>query len=202
MKISVIVAHPNPASFNHAIGSTIVAALKENGHQVSFHDLYAERFDPVLPFDEIPRNANPDPVVASYCAEIAGAEGIIVVHPDWWSQPPAILKGWIDRVIKPGVGYRFLEGDDGEGIPEGLLRAGTAIVFNTSNTPADREQEVFGDPLERLWKDCVFSFCGVPGFHRRMFSVVATSSYEDRCRWLAEVRSMINELFPSAPACS
>jgi NAD(P)H dehydrogenase (quinone) len=202
MKISVIIAHPNPASFNHAIAGTVVAVLKENDHQVVFHDLYAERFDPVLPFDEIPRDASLDRVTASHCAEIAGAEGIIVIHPDWWGQPPAILKGWIDRVIRPGVAYRFLEGDNGEGIPEGLLRAGTALVFNTSNTPADREREVFGDPLERLWKDCVFSFCGVPLFQRRMFSVVATSTCEDRCRWLVEVRSMVNDLFPFTPTSS
>ena len=62
-------------------------------------------------------------------------------------QPPAILKGWIDRVIRPGVAYRFLEGDSGEGVPLGLLRAQTALVFNTANTPEDRESLVFRDRL-------------------------------------------------------
>ena len=62
-------------------------------------------------------------------------------------QPPAILKGWIDRVIRPGVAYRFLEGDSGEGVPLGLLRAQTALVFNTANPPEDQESVVFRDPL-------------------------------------------------------
>jgi Putative NADPH-quinone reductase (modulator of drug activity B) len=70
----------------------------------------------------------------------------------------SILKGWIDRVLRPGIAYRFLEGDDGGGIPEGLLKAKSALVFNTSNTPWERELEAFGDPLERLWKDCICSF--------------------------------------------
>ncbi len=112
--------------------------------------------------------------------------------------PPAILKGWIDRVMRPGVAYRFLEGDGGEGVPVGLLRAKAAIVFNTSNTPAEREQNVFGDPLETLWKTCIFDLCGVKTFHRRMFGVMVTSTPEQRARWLEEVRRTMDGFFPAA----
>ncbi|HVP96308.1 NAD(P)H-dependent oxidoreductase [Methanoregula sp.] len=196
MKVLVILAHPRPGSFNHAIAGTVVHALKENGHTAYFHDLCAERFDPVLPHDEIPRDAPLDPVVAQHCRELAEADGVIVIHPDWWGQPPAILKGWIDRVVRPGVAYRFLEGDAGEGIPIGLLKARAALVFNTANTPVEREQEVFGDPLERLWKDCIFSFCGVPVFHRRMFSVVVTSTEAERAGWLREAYAITCRYFP------
>ena len=196
MRVSVILAHPGPGSFNHAIAATVVQTLAENGHTVAFHDLYAERFDPVLPYAEIPRDAPPDPVVARHCSEIATADGIVIVHPDWWGQPPAILKGWIDRVIRPGIAYRFREGDNGEGIPEGLLAAKAVLVFNTANTPAEREREVFGDPLERLWRDCIFSFCGVPVVHRRMFAVVVTSTAAERAGWLAEAAALTRKYFP------
>lgn len=54
-------------------------------------------------------------------------------------QPPAILKGWVDRVIRAGVAYEFAEGDSGEGVPIGLLKAKSALVFNTSNTLEERE---------------------------------------------------------------
>ncbi len=191
MKISVILAHPHPGSFNHAIGAAVIQALGENRHDIVYHDLYTERFNPVLPFEEIPRGALLDPVIQAHCAEIAAAEGIVVIHPDWWGQPPAILKGWVDRVLRPGVAYRFLEGDRGEGVPVGLLKARAALVFNTSNTPRGREMEAFGDPLERLWKDCIFSLCGVPVIHRRMFSVVVASTDDERRRWLEEVQSTV-----------
>ena len=59
------------------------------------------------------------------------------------------------------VAYEFLEGDSGEGIPLGLLKTKVGLVFNTSNTFAEREREVFGDPLERIWKDCVFGLLGL-----------------------------------------
>jgi len=196
MMVPVILAHPHKGSFNHALAETVVRALHDGGHKVAFHDLYTEKFDPVLPFEEISRNATLNPVISTYCTEIAHAEGIIIIHPDWWGQPPAILKGWIDRVIRPGIAYRFLDGDSGEGVPEGLLKAKTALVFNTANTPERREKDVFGDPLERIWKDCIFSFCGVPEFHRRMFTVVVTSTEDQRKMWLAEAYMMTRRYFP------
>ena len=119
------------------------------------------------------------------------------MHPNWWGQPPAILKGWIDRVIRPGVAYEFLEGDSGEGVPIGLLRAEMAVVFNTSNTPQAREVSAFGDPLETLWKNCIFGLCGVKGFSRRMFGVIVTSTAEQRAAWLNEVTETIDRCFPA-----
>ncbi len=197
MIVSVILAHPHPGSFNHGIAGTVVAVLRAQGHTVLFHDLYAEEFDPVLPYGEIPWDAPLPPAIARHCAELAAADGIVIIHPDWWGQPPAILKGWVDRVLRPGVAYRFSEGDAGEGIPLGLLKARAALVFNTSNTPHQREEEVFGDPLERLWKDCILSFCGVAVVRRRMFSVVVTSTAEERKAWLREVREITVRMFPA-----
>ena len=118
MKVSVILAHPQKGSFNSAIALTTVDQLKRNGHEVRFHDLYEENFDPILKDTEIPKNADLPGSVADHCREIAEAQGIVIVHPNWWGQPPAILKGWIDRVMRPGVAYEFLDNDTGDGIPK------------------------------------------------------------------------------------
>lgn len=197
MKIAVILAHPDKESFNHALAETVVDQLKRNGHVVYFHDLYAEKFDPVLPGDEIYKEKVPPPKIDEHCREISNAEGIIIVHPNWWGQPPAILKGWVDRVIRPGVAYEFLEGDKGEGVPRGLLKAQAALVFNTSNTPAEREKSVFGDPLETIWKNCIFGLCKVTSFYRRNFNVIVTSSEGQRREWLLEVRRTVDKKFGS-----
>jgi putative NADPH-quinone reductase len=198
MRISIIVAHPNPGSFNHAIATTAVGTLRKNGHAAAFHDLYQEQFPPLLSVAELGKDAKLDPLVARHCSEIAAADGIIIVHPNWWGMPPAILKGWIDRVLRPEVAYRFVENDQGGGVPLGLIKARAAIVFNTANTPVDREKEVFGDPLETLWKKCVFDLCGVRTVHRRTFTVVVTSTPRQRTEWLAEVRTMVGQHFPAA----
>ena len=197
MNISVILAHPDITSFNHAIADTVVNKLKENGHKVDFHDLYQEKFDPLLFHDEFLQEASLPNAIARHCREIASANGIVIVHPNWWGQPPAILKGWIDRIIRPGVAYEFLEGDSGKGVPRGLLKADAALVLNTSNTPAEREEAVFGDPLQRIWKDCIFDLCGVTSFYRRMFRVVVTSTKDERMQWLKETEETVNSFFPS-----
>lgn len=195
MKILIVLAHPDRMSFNHAIARKAYDALRDAGHHVIFHDLYFEEFDPLLSKNEIPENGNIPSLIQSYCEELRSADGIIIVHPNWWGQPPAILKGWIDRVLRPGVAYRFEEGDKGEGVPVGLLKAKAAIVFNTSNTPTRREINVFGDPLEAIWKRCIFDLCGVAHFHRRMFNVLVTSTLEDRQQWLKETEALVLKVF-------
>ena len=197
MIISLILAHADPSSFNHAIAQSALAALKRNGHRVYFHDLYQERFDPILPAAEIPKDGPLTDEVAQYCHELSESDGLVIVHPNWWGQPPAILKGWIDRVMRPGVAYEFKEGDSGEGIPVGLLKARSAVVFNTANTPADREQSAFGDPLQRLWHDCIFDLCGVTEFYREMFTVIVTSTPQERRSWLKRVNQVIDDFYPA-----
>jgi NAD(P)H dehydrogenase (quinone) len=196
MQISIILAHPNADSFNHAIAQTAHAELTRRGHRVALHDLYQENFDPLLPGQEIADDAPLPEPVAMYCREIAAADGIIIVHPNWWGQPPAVLKGWVDRVIRPGVAYRFDEGDQGEGVPVGLLKASAALVFNTANTMPERELAVFGDPLETIWKNCIFGLCGVETFYRETFTVVVTSTEEQRKQWLGRVREVVGRHFP------
>ncbi|VVB62857.1 FMN-dependent NADH-azoreductase [uncultured archaeon] len=195
MRISLILAHPNLGSFSHAIAQAALQNLMQNGHQVSFHDLCQEGFDPIMPYREIPKEASVDPVIQKHCQEIAHAEGIIIVHPNWWGQPPAILKGWIDRIIRPGVAYEFLEGDSGEGVPRGLLQAKAALVFNTSNTAPERERRIFGGPLEALWKNCIFDLCGVKIFYRKTYSIIATITMIERVAWLKGVTETVNRYF-------
>ena len=118
MRNSVILAHPDKNSFNHALAHTVIDELKSNGHTIFYHDLYEENFDPILPSAEIPKDVQLPPEIQSHCDEISAAEGLIIIHPNWWGQPPAILKGWVDRVIRPGTAYEFIEEDKGEGIQD------------------------------------------------------------------------------------
>jgi len=104
-----------------------------------------------------------------------------------------MLKGWLDRVFCQGVAYSF----GSQGVI-GHLKGKRALVFTTSNTPRDAELELFGDPLENLWKNCIFGFCGVDDFRRRNFESMVLSTPEQRARWLAEVRDIVRQHFGSA----
>ena len=195
MNILIILGHPDKNSFNHAIAEVCKNRLIENGHLVVFHDLYEEGFNPIISKDEIPKNGQTDNIIETHCEELINSDGIIVIHPNWWGQPPAIMKGWIDRVIRPGIAYEFSDEDNGEGVPIGLLKAEVGLVFNTSNTSEIRENAVFKDPLETIWKNCIFDLCGIKRFDRKMFRIVVTSDLQQRKIWLDETKSMIDKYF-------
>ena len=194
MKVSIILGHPTPGSFNHAIAATAAETLRSLGAVTTVHDLYAEKFDPVYTAAELPRDAVLPPVIEQHCCEIGAADGVIVVHPNYWGRPPAMLCGWVDRVIRAGRAYRFVPDGKGGARPEGLLKLKAALVFTTANTPDEVERAVYGDPLETHWSKVVFGLCGVPVV-RRSFSSVIVSSPEQRAAWLEDVRRLVTERF-------
>jgi len=183
----LVVANPSPASFAHAMARAARAAFAAAGCTVIFHDLYAEGFDPVLRTGEAGNVAGDDALVERHVADLVAADVIAVFHPNWWGQPPAIMTGWIDRVFRPGAAYGYPPGVDPAGVPVGLLKARRALVFNTSNTSPAREADAFGDPLDAIWRRCVFAFCGVHDVVRRSYGPIAGSTDAQRAAWLAEV---------------
>jgi putative NADPH-quinone reductase len=187
----IVVANPNTNSFSHAMAAAAERALAEHGYDIAFHDLYVEQFDPVQRTGEQANTSSSSELVEQHCSERARADLIVICHPNWWGQPPAILKGWVDRVFRLDTAYAYPSGVGPEGIPVGLLRARRALVFNTSNTPREREVSLFGDPLETLWKNCIFGLCGVASVVRHIYAPASTSTPEQRAAWLAEVKALV-----------
>lgn len=197
MNILVIFAHPYNKSLNYAIYQRTLGALEKNGHDVITHDLYAENFDPVLKGFEAASDEPPkDEVIKVHAKHLTWADGIIIIHPTWWGQMPAILKGWVDRVIKNGIAFTFREDEDGNEKRVRLVKLKKALVINTANSSAEREASL-GDPLRNLWGKSVFSFLKVKDFHRKVFRIVAESTYEERVSWLDETEALIDTLFPA-----
>ena len=109
MNTLVVHGHPNPESYNASLFRLALATLEEAGHQVHAIDLYAEGFNPVMPREE--REAYlecPDWLVerfADHIVPLKAAEHLIFVYPTWWNGPPAIFKGWLDRVWLPKITF-------------------------------------------------------------------------------------------------
>jgi len=85
------------------------------------------------------------------------------------------------------VGYRSTTGKTEHGFTN---------VPTTANTGKEREQFTFGDPLETIWRNCIFGLCGIDSFYRLTFSVVVTSTERERKQWLDEARATIDKVFP------
>ena len=108
MRILVIFAHPVETSFHATLHARVVAALRKAGHAVDDCDLYAEKFNPVLSREERlhyhDTAVNQAPVKA-YVERLQRAEALVFCFPVWCFGLPAILKGWFDRVLMPGVAF-------------------------------------------------------------------------------------------------
>ena len=108
MRILYIYCHPLPESFHAAIRAKALGALAEAGHQVDLLDLYAEKFDPVLTeegrrhYHDASRNRAG---LENYIARLTSAEALILQFPTWCFGLPAMLKGFFDRMIMPGVAF-------------------------------------------------------------------------------------------------
>ncbi|MFJ6783003.1 NAD(P)H-dependent oxidoreductase [Streptomyces yangpuensis] len=189
MRVGVYLAHPRAGSFNHAVFDAVVGELEGRGCAVVAHDLCAEGFPPLLSAGETgtisPAASADDPQVDLHRREVAGLDALVFVHPNWWGMPPAVLTGWVQRVLVPGVAYKLGTAD---GEPAGLLRAGRALVLNTSDAPGEREEAEFGDPLQRIWAACVLPYVGVVDVRRVVFRTVTDSPDETRRAWLLQAR--------------
>ena len=133
MRALVIYCHPSPTSFTAAIRDLVLAKLKAAGAEIRLRDLYAEGFQPVLTGPELagylsaPDNRIP---VEAHCSDVEWCDTLIFVYPTWWYVLPAMLKGWLDRVLLPDMAFHMPKAD-GETIRPGLLHITGLGVFTT-----------------------------------------------------------------------
>jgi NAD(P)H dehydrogenase (quinone) len=138
MNILFIFCHPDPNSYGAALASAAKLALEDNGHSVKFIDLYAEGFNPVLSLAEktnyLPNTAYNIELVRPHVDALQWAEGFVVYYPTWYYGPPAMLKGWLERVWLPGISFDIpkKKGDRAEGKLKNIRQF---VGISTSGSP-------------------------------------------------------------------
>lgn len=149
MQTLVVWAHPHHESFSHAVLDTAVAALERAGHHVDVLDLYAEDYQPAMTraewtaYSEL--RAAPDAVTAGHIELVTAAEQLVLIYPTWWFGLPAILKGWLERTMVPGVSFRL----DDRGVIRGNLRTLRRVVGISTYGSAPWYTRLIGDAGRR-----------------------------------------------------
>lgn len=180
--VLILLCHPAKDSFNRRIAATAFDAAQAGGAEVHLRDLYAEKFDPVLTDDELNRRYSFDESVQGQTKDLRAADVLVFVHPDWWGGPPAVLKGWIERVLRPGVAYDYV-GEEFEGKRHvGLLGDKSAAVFCTSDSSNTMP----------IWSDSIFPFCGITRFHVEVFPDIRNSRLRQRRKWISRVEEVVH----------
>jgi putative NADPH-quinone reductase len=133
MRALVVYCHPRAGSFTRAVCDVVLEKLGAAGAEVRLRDLYAEGFDPVLSgheheiYEDEARNRA---AVAEHCADLAWCDTLIFVYPTWWYGMPAMIKGWLDRVLVPGLAFLMPDGENAD-IRPGLTHVTRLGVFTT-----------------------------------------------------------------------
>jgi NAD(P)H dehydrogenase (quinone) len=163
----VIYSHPLDKGHNATILGDVLTELKERKEKYELINLYKEKFNPVLSTEEMnTRGKAISKEIRKYQDKIAKADRLIFIYPIWWNAPPAILKGFIDRVFSAGFAFKYVQTPMGTR-PKGLLQEKKAIVFTTSGGPAFYfKYFVKARGSKTIAKDTL-QFCGMKskGFH-------------------------------------
>lgn len=134
-KHAVILCHPRRDSFNGAVADAYCAAIQDIGHEVCLRDLYRIGFDPVLKDEERPGDPEfrPLPDVAEELRQLSGARVFVLVYPIWFGTPPAMLKGYVERVLGSGVSHRDMREQLGNPLLGGAHLLSLTSSGNTKN---------------------------------------------------------------------
>ena len=189
MHVAVILAHPNTESFAHELARRAVSGLQAGGHTVELVDLYAMGFSAAMSTAERAayHESQPilDPLVQQQADLVRSVDALVFVYPTWWSGHPAMLKGWLERVLVPGVGFRF---DDRSGkVRPGLTNVRRLVGISTYGSPRWYVRSV-NDNGRRILMRALRMSCGVR-VSRTWLGLYAidTCSADDRQRFAEHV---------------
>ncbi len=184
MKILAVIAHPNPQSFNHALLEEFRKGLAEAGHELEVLDLYKENFNPLFGFEDFgPYMGKPLPGDVTAMQERVGkAEAFAFFFPVWWSGPPAMFKGWFDRIFTRGFAFNF----GGESGFQGILPQKKAIFVNTAMGPEEAFSTGVKDAMTKILVDEGMKICGVQDVDYHILTGVMESD-EVRKDYLSKV---------------
>lgn len=183
----IVYCHPYEMSLSAAVLTAVEAGLDRVGRSFEVCDLYADGFDPVLRAPDLAlygEGGTNDELVRRYQGQLSRARHLVLVAPVWWNDIPAMLKGWIDKVMLVGFSWEAT----GHGLSGTLGRVIESVdVYTTSAEPTEHLRAAIMATL----MDGTFAQLGVERRSWHNFGGIDLSTPEDRKGWLAEVERIV-----------
>ena len=196
MKTLIVYNHPHEGSFCSAIREAVENGLKTGGHEYKVIDLDKDGFDPVMRPKDLKAFVTAgkigedgledvDPLVLRYMKMLRWAEQIVMIFPIWWMTTPAMTKGFIDKVIFPGIVYKM----EGGKLISMLSSLKQVTIITTMNTPSEVYHDVFGNSLEGSLIKGTFNQIGIHDIRWISLNMVKQCGDEKRWLWLDEIET-------------
>lgn len=185
MRTVIVFNHPYEGSFCNAILNAITKGLQKGGHEVDLMHLDNDRFNPVMTQDDLKAfvaHQPIDPQVINYSERLKKADHLIFIFPIWWDIMPATTKGFIDRVLSPGVVYDHHP--KGFGLVPLLKNMRSVTIVTTMNKPKILYSLLIGNLIKKVMLRSVFKTMGYKQLKWIGFASVKSVSQEKRKKWL------------------
>ena len=186
MKVAIVFNHPYDGSFCNAILQSVTAGLTKGGHEIDLIHLDKDQFDPVMKAEDLKAFRDKkatDPKVLEYSSRIANADHLIFIFPIWWELMPAMTKGFVDKVIFPGVAYDYTNAGNTRMKPLWSNLKGVTMI-TTMNTPNWLYWILFGNAIKKAMMMGTFWKIGFKNRKWISYNQVKSVSQAKREKWL------------------
>jgi putative NADPH-quinone reductase len=186
---TIIYAHPYEWSYNRAILDTVMGSLKAHAREYALIDLYRDSFDPVLTKEELAvygKGDYRDPLVEKYNGILDKTEKVVLIFPIWWYDFPAIMKGFLDKVMLPGSSYS--SGENGLRAVRNIPRT---LIITTASASTEALTDNLGDTVNRMMIGVIFKAIGFNGAVWENFGSIGESTPEERKNFLSKISELV-----------
>jgi len=184
--ILIIQAHPAANSLCHALADAFEAGARAASSEVRRTNLCDLHFDPIL-HQGYKGNQPLEPDLQKLQQDIAWAEHLVFVYPNWWGSMPALLKGFFDRTLLPGFAFKYRPNSS---LWDKLLSGRSAQLLVTMDTPGWYYRWVWHRPGHQQMRHTILGFCGIKTTRISEFAPVHGATVQQREQWLAQARDL------------
>lgn len=194
MKVVIVFNHPYEGSFGNAILNSVTKGLKGANHEVDLMHLDNDGFNPVMSKADLQAFVDHkpvDPQVIDYNKRLEQADHLIFIFPIWWDLMPAMTKGFLDRVLTPGVVYDHHP--RGFGLVPLLKNLRGVTIITTMNKPKIMYSLLIGNLIKKAMIKSVFKTMGYKNLKWLSYNMVKSVNQEKRVKWLTEIEKRVSK---------
>lgn len=195
MRTVIVFNHPYEGSFGNAILNAVTKGLKGANHEIDLMHLDNDRFNPVMSKADLKgfvEHKPVDPQVIDYNERLEKADHLIFIFPIWWDLMPAMTKGFVDRVLTPGVVYDHHP--RGFGLVPLLKNLKGVTVITTMNKPKIMYSLLIGNLIRKAMIKSVFKTMGYKNLKWISYNMVKSVSQEKRVKWLTDIEIRFSKI--------
>jgi len=197
MRTAVVFNHPYEGSYCNAVLEAVLSGLRLGGHEADLFHLDNDGFDPVMRAADLKgfKDGSPvDPKALEYRSRLEQADHLVLIFPIWWELMPAMTKGFIDKVIFPGVAYDYDNSGRWPKMVKRWARLKGITLITTMNTPSSVYRLIFGNAIKKAVFTGTFWKMGYGPRKWINLNMVKFVSAKKRKKWLGEIETRFSQL--------